>query len=229
MKIFLDIETIPLGEEPQYKPAEFPGVKVPANYKDYRVIEDYKKDNFVSQSGAHYAKELSKFEDEFNEWKKGALKATRSQIVCICAISDDGNKFQSGSDNEGEMLHEFYYWLCEIGASANVGFVGHNVPFDLQMLRTHAAKYCIHGLVDMLTFEKWAKNIHDTMQLWAGVRFDDKTKLTEIAEFLGIKNLNEGIDGSDIYDLYKAGKFEEIETKCMNDVIMCKEVYERIC
>jgi hypothetical protein len=54
------------------------------------------------------------------------------------------------------------------------------------------------------------------------------TKLTEIAEFLGIKDLNEGTDGSDIYDLYKAGKFDEIETKCFNDVLMCKEVYERI-
>jgi len=97
------------------------------------------------------------------------------------------------------------------------------------MLRTHGSKYGYEKLKKYLTFEKWAKNIRDTMQIWAGVRYDDKTKLTEIAEFLGIKDLNEGTTGADIYDLYKAGKFSEIEEKCINDVLMCKEVYERIC
>lgn len=227
MKIFLDIETVPLGEEPQYKPAEFAGVKVPVNYKVPETIETFKKLSYEKQFNEHLENEKAKYESELHEWKKGALKATRSQIVCICAITEKGHKFDMCTEDEFYLLRTFEGWITGYG-TYNFEYVGHNVPFDLQMLRSHAAKHKVLVLKDMLTFEKWAKNIHDTMQLWAGVRYDDKTKLTEIAEFLGIGNLNEGTDGSDIYDLYKAGKFDEIETKCLNDVIMCKEVYERI-
>lgn len=228
MKIFLDIETVPLGEEPIFTPADFTGVKVPANYRNQDTIEAFKKEQFEKQVIEHLANEKAKYESELTEWKKGALKATRSQIVCICAIDEHGSKFASKGSDERQVIKDFWLWIRVTNPEKQI-YIGHNISFDLHMLRTHAAKYRYTELVSLLTFEKWAKNIQDTMQLWAGVRYDDKTKLTEIAEFLGIKNLNGDTDGSDIYDLYKAGKFDEIETKCLNDVLMCKEVYERIC
>lgn len=226
MKIFLDIESIPLGEEPLYQFEEFAGVKAPANYKDPEKIKEYIKANEQRLVVDHTDEQFKKRDELLYEWKKGALKATRSQIVCICAMDAAGNIFSQAGNDEEDILTMFASWCVKSNASV---YIGHNVAFDLQMLRTHAAKHWINAFVSMLTFEKFAKNIIDTMQLWAGVRFDDKTKLTEIAEFLGIKNLNEGTTGADVYDLYKTGKFDEIEMKCLNDVVMCKEVYERIC
>jgi hypothetical protein len=225
MKIFLDIETIPLGAEPVYEREPFAGVKVPANYKDPIKISEYKGDKYEKALKEHEEEQDKKAAELLHEWKKGALKATKSQIVCICAITDDNRSFSLAINDESYLLWEFDFFLTGMSF---IEWVGHNVNFDLQMLRTHAAKHSMKNLVDSLTFEKWAKDIHDTMQMWAGVRFDDKTKLTEIAEFLGIENLNGDTTGGEIYDLYKAGKFEEIQTKCMNDVLMCKEVYERI-
>lgn len=227
MKIFLDIETIPLGDEPVYKSApEFGGCKVPANYKDPAKIAKYKEENEPLQLIAHLNEHAAKHLQAVEEFKKGALKATRSQIVCICAVGDSKeiDPFKLSTTDEHCLLIEFGYWCSKFDSTH---YVGHNIEnFDIPMIRTHAIKHELIKLKERFTFKKFSENILDTMTIWDKKNW---TKLNEIAEFLGIKNLNGDTDGSDIYDLYKAGKFEEIETKCMNDVIMCKEVYERIC
>jgi hypothetical protein len=228
MKIFLDIETIPLGEEPEFTRDTFPGVKVPANYKDVEKIEAYKKENYAKQLTEFADAETERQQSELNEWKKGALKATRSQIVCICAVSSGWYEpFQKSDHDEFRLLVSFSEWLQEMEShNVEFEFVGHNIAtFDNVMIRNHAVKYKLEYLKKIFTHDRWSKLVRDTMTMWD---IKNWTKLTEIAEFLGIKDLNEGTDGSDIYDLYKAGKFDEIETKCFNDVLMCKEVYERI-
>jgi predicted PolB exonuclease-like 3'-5' exonuclease len=224
MKIFLDIETIPLGEEPVYEYEPFAGVNAPANYKDPAKIAEYIKDNETRLHIEHLERQKTQAKEQLNDWKKGALKATKSQIVCICAISETGHYFQMSDPKEFDLLLKFGLWCSSLDSTH---YVGHNVEnFDIPMIRTHAIKWDLVKLKQRFTFKKFSENILDTMTIWDKKNW---TKLTEIAEFLGIKDLNEGTTGADIYDLYKAGKFKEIETKCMNDTLMCKEVYGRIC
>lgn len=227
--IVLDIETVPLGSEPVFYPSQFEGVKIPANYKDPEKIRVYTKDNLEKQVTEHVAKEREKFDAELIEWKKGALKAVRSQIVCICAYDTVvQDSFAMASNDETDLLLKFTDWICWRGSNESI-FCGHNVRFDLQMLRTHA---CLSGILEplkkILTFDKWAKNIQDTMEIWAGVRYDDRTKLTDIAQYLGLEVGNGDTTGADIYDFYKAGRLEEIKTKCLNDVLLTYEVWKRI-
>ncbi len=227
--IVLDIETVPLGSEPVFNPAQFEGVKIPANYKDPEKIRVYTKDNLEKQVTEHLEKEKEKYQAELTEWKKGALKAVRSQIVCICALDTvTGSIFRWASNDETDLLLKFTDWLYIHGSTGSI-FCGHNIRFDLQMLRTHA---CLSGILEqlkkILTFDKWARNIQDTMEIWAGVRYDDRTKLTDIAQYLGLEVGNGDTTGADIYDFYKAGRFEEIKTKCLNDVLLTYEVWKRI-
>lgn len=228
--IVLDIETIPLGPEPVYTPEQWEGVKVPANYKDPLKIKEYIEYNSEKQWNEFIEAQAIKANELLTEWKKGALRAVKSQIICICALNTENlNYFKMCSKDEFELLLGFSDFLYNNKDAKGTVFCGHNVRFDLQMLRTHG---CLSGLLDpiksILTFEKFAKNIEDTMEIWAGVRYDDRTKLTDIAHYLGIPVDNGDTTGADIYDLYKEGKLNEIETKCMNDVLLTFEVWKRI-
>ncbi len=227
--IVLDIETIPLGPEPVYTPEKWEGTKVPGTYKDPLKIKEYIDANQRKQYNAFLEDQAVKANELITEWKKGALKAVKSQIVCICALDTvTGSIFAWSSNDETDLLLKFTDWLYIHGSTGSI-FCGHNIRFDLQMLRTHA---CLSGILEplkkILTFDKWAKNIEDTMEIWAGVRYDDKTKLVDIGIYLGLPVDNGDTTGADIYDLYKAGKLDEIRVKCLNDVLLTYEVWKRI-
>lgn len=227
--IVLDIETIPLGPEPVYTPEKWEGPKVPANYKDQVKIQEYLEVNREKQWNEFLEGQSVKANELLTEWKKGALKAVKSQIICICALdTTDGETYKAALHDEQVLLLNFCDWLYSRANKGSV-FCGHNIRFDLQMLRTHA---CLSGILEplknILTFDRFAKNIEDTMEIWAGVRYDDRTKLTDIASYLGLAVDNGDTTGADIYDLYKERRLNEIETKCMNDVLLTYEVWKRI-
>ena len=53
------------------------------------------------------------------------------------------------------------------------------------------------------------------------------TKLKDICEFLGIEQKDE-IDGSQVWDAYKAGQMDKIIEHCESDVKAVRELYKRM-
>jgi predicted PolB exonuclease-like 3'-5' exonuclease len=52
--------------------------------------------------------------------------------------------------------------------------------------------------------------------------------LEHLALALGIPTPKEGIDGSQVFDFYKAGKLDEIADYCKRDVETTRAVYKRM-
>jgi predicted PolB exonuclease-like 3'-5' exonuclease len=70
----------------------------------------------------------------------------------------------------------------------------------------------------------WDRNPFDTMVQWDS---KNNAKLDKIARALGLEGKGD-VDGSDVYQMWKDGKFTEIADYCKSDVAMTREVYKKM-
>lgn len=104
-------------------------------------------------------------------------------------------------------------------------FVGHNIAgFDMRVVRQRLITLGMR-LPDAWPFfaKPWDNNPYDTMVQWGGGR--DFIKLDRLARAFGIKG-KEGMDGSQVYGAWQAGRIAEIGEYCRADVEMTREVYK---
>ena len=80
-----------------------------------------------------------------------------------------------------------------------------------------------------LSFARYRSSpIYDTMKEWAKWDTMNKVGLEHIALALGIPTPKEGIDGSQVFDFYKAGRIDEICEYCKRDVETTRAIYKRM-
>jgi hypothetical protein len=203
--VYLDIETIPGPHPPDLEAMK---AKAPSNYKKPEAIQKWAEEN---QEAEH---------------RKQALDSMQGQILCIGVAIDDDEP-QVCYDKERLQL----VWLEENildHLQGNIVWIGHNIrSFDLQWLWRKAVKYNLPGLCDYIPRYRYAKNVIDTMEVWAGPDYRAMCSLDSIARFLGIPG-KDGVDGSMVYDLWQAGEHEKIREYCAGDVRMVREVYKRL-
>lgn len=213
-KIFVDIETIPGPTPPDLE-----DIQAPANYKDPAKIKAYKESKIQE---AH---------------RTQAFDSMRGEIVAIgFAVEGPGGKLHREPqvlirdpalfEDEADLMEVFEE---QIESYKPATWIGHNVKtFDLQWLWRKAVKYDLVRLAKMIPRERYSKQAIDTLELWAGPDYRDKTKLDDIASFLGINGKTPGMDGSQVYDLYQEKRYQEIADYCRQDVWLTKQVYEVI-
>jgi hypothetical protein len=203
--IFLDIETIPAGD-----PIDPMTLKPPAQMKKADTIAEW------------YKNEAPALAEE--AWKKGSLDSMRGEILCIGWICDEEGWVINGS-NEEATLQQFQTILE--GIKGEYKFVGWNInSFDIPWIWRKAIKYNL-PLRKVFNRDRYRGNSVDLMLTWAS-DFKDFRKMSDVAEFLGIEDRSNGIEGSQVYDLYKEGRIEEIKTYCMGDVETVRDIYKRI-
>ena len=126
--------------------------------------------------------------------------------------------------NEKEILEKFW----QLAKDADL-FIGHNVmDFDFRFIYKRSIIHRVRPTQD-LSFARYRNSpIFDTMkewEKWGSVG----TSLHKLSIALGIDSPKEdGIDGSQVYDYFLAGKTEKIIEYCKRDVLATREIYQRI-
>lgn len=197
-KIFLDIETLPPDRETVVSPQSL----------ETCADEDY---------------------------KKLALKAEKGRILTVGVIVEENNLVVHqglfGRDRQTGMFHldeartlrGFWNFVGEVVEGRDL-FIGHNIlDFDLPFLIKRSIVHRVKPA--KISFARFRQSpIFDTMWEWSLWR--ERISLNQVAEAIGIASpKNGGIDGSQIYDYFCAGKHGEIAEYCMRDVECTREVY----
>ena len=212
-EIYLDIETIP-SQEPWVKDHFAKYVKPPANIKKQETLDAWHADKY----------------DEALEAKleKTVFNGETNHIVCIGAAIGDGDIVSFSCENvkdEASMMRDFYQWLEINTDSMGRVFVGHNITqFDMRVIRQRSIILGIKPPKMPFDAKPWDLNPYDTMIQWNS---KDYVKQSLLAKALGIEK-DTDVDGSQVYEMWRAGKHEEIATYCRNDVRLVREIYKRM-
>lgn len=206
MNLFFDIETIPADDE-------FKKVAVEVTLKKLQKREGYSK-----------AKLPKKGEEQV--FRETAISGDFGRIFCIgYAFEDKAVEVISGK--EKEILNKWW----EIADSADC-FIGHNImDFDLRFIFKRSI---VNGIKPVskhlnLSFARYKSYpIFDTMREWEKWS-NSYIALDTLAKILGLESSKDGgIDGSQVYDFYLAGKNDEIYEYCKRDVELTRKVYKRM-
>lgn len=197
-KLFFDIETLPAA-----------GDKMPLIRQFY--------DDMVKKNGKKTATDFDTF------FRNTSFSGEWGRIFCI-GYAIDNEVAECLSGDEKKMLEDFW----KIAQDCDL-FIGHNVmEFDFRFIYKRSI---INGVrpSQYLNFARYRNNpIFDTMKEWEKWGAQG-TSLHKLSIALGIASPKEaGIDGSQVYDFFLAGKGDEICEYCKRDVEATRKVYKRM-
>jgi predicted PolB exonuclease-like 3'-5' exonuclease len=173
-------------------------------------------------------------EHKLDIYKKRALNPLEGEILCI-VMKIAKEDYEVDSDfipsyrvvkivNEGSEESILIDFTTNIQNIDNPIFIGHNIKgFDWQWIIKKLLKYNL--LPNNIPHSIKSHHIVDTMELFSLGEYRQHTSLDTICKFLGIQGKTEGIDGSQVYDYYLAGKIDEIVDYCEQDVDALIRVY----
>lgn len=200
--MFLDIETIPA-----------PGSEL----NKLKELYESKKKKYEG-FGQKFSKKFQQFYEETN------FTGSFGQILCLAyAINDEPVEILTGK--EDNILREFW----KLAKDTDV-FIGHNVmDFDLRFLYQRSVVHQVRPSKE-LSFARYRSfPIYDTLREWqhwgSGGGLDS---LDALAKALDLPTSKKGIDGSQVYNFYQAGRLEEIYTYCKADVDLNRKIYKRM-
>jgi len=201
MKLFFDIETLPVAGE------QLPIIK--------QLFEEAKKKNVNG---------WKKTEMNFDIFMRNtSFQGEFGRIFCIGYAVDD-REVDCLAGNEKEILQKFW----GIARDANT-FIGHNImEFDLRFIYKRSIILGVRPSRD-LSFARYRSDpIFDTMKEWEKWGAQGAS-LHKLSIALGISSPKEdGIDGSQVYDYFLAGKGQEIIEYCKRDVEATRKVYKKM-
>lgn len=200
-RLFLDIETLP---------AE--GEKIETIKKVWEDIR--KKKDWTIKKG----------ENDFETFfRNTSFQGEFGRILCLgYAINDEKAECLVG--DEKTILTKFW----QIAQDASV-FVGHNVmDFDLRFIYKRSIIHNIRPSRDLSFARYRSEPIFDTMKEWEKWGANG-ISLHRLSIALGVTSpKEEGIDGSQVYDYFLAGKTAEIAEYCKRDVEATRQVYKKM-
>lgn len=226
-KIYFDIETIPadLQNESTRTALEY--------LYERKIIKKMKEKNYDRDAALQ---DLGSFE-KFVEGT--GFDGSFGRVLCIAyAINQDAPRVICHPENEKKTLEDFWFIAKQIDL-----FVGHNImDFDLRFLLQRSIILGVQPtwnrfqelgkkpweMGKYLSFARYSNlPIFDTMYEWSNWG-SGKVGLEHLALALGIPTPKEGIDGSEVWNFYQAGKVQEICDYCIRDVETTRAVYERM-
>lgn len=222
MNIVLDIETLPC-EDATIQADIAAGIKPPGSMKKADTIAKWE----VDEKPAAIEEAM----------RKTSFDGTYGRILCIGWVVDDEEP-QSIIGSEETVLAGFMEAMKARDIPAhgrNVEqapvFIGHNLSgFDLRFLFQRCVINRIRptsGLLAACKAKPWDKNIADTMLMWNPDR-ERRISLDKLCKALGIQTSKGDMDGSKVYEEYKAGNLDKIAAYCRADVAATRECYQRL-
>lgn len=229
MRIYIDIETIP-SQQPGAAHEARKSVRPPASYKRAETIADW-----WATQGEDAAE---------SAYRKTALDGAQGEICALGFASDDSQPVslvRALAEPEGEFLRRALTALAEVieadyvrGPDGSVWpcdayFIGHNIgQFDLPFLWQRCI---VTGFRPPFNLPpptaRHGKDYGDTMTAWAGIR--GTIGLDRLCKALGIASPKDaGIDGSKVYDIWRAGGHEALARYNSHDVQAVREIWQRL-
>ena len=109
-------------------------------------------------------------------------------------------------------------------------FVGFNVlDFDLKFIlqRSVVNRVAPSRSISFRRFQQ--EPVYDVMREWEGWSTRDSISLDTLSRALGMESPKSGgVDGSQVYDFYLAGRLQEIYDYCLRDVRVTRAIYRRM-
>lgn len=172
---------------------------------------------------------------------KTALSGDFGQILCVGYINEDPcGRIEVGvlgwDDQRGRFINDernilIRFWELMRGFRPDRDrIVGHNIfDFDLKFIFKRSVVHGVRPHVE-LSFARYRNQpIYDTMMEWERWSFNSKISLDRLACVLNLPSSKEqGIDGSQVYELYVAGAHRAIHDYCLRDVALTRRIYKRM-
>lgn len=180
---------------------------------------------------------LSSYTEE--EFRNLALNPEYGRLLCLgLIIEQDGvitRRGVLGRDraskqfhlDEARTLRAFWKLLSDFNQHRDL-LIGFNLlDFDLHFLCTRSVIKRVKPSFDVCFARFRARPIYDVM--WEFCHWKHRISLDELAKILGLKSSKQnGLNGGQIYDLFLAGRHEEIADYCMKDVDLTRAIYHRL-
>src|SRR5271157_1979263 len=175
-------------------------------------------------------------------YRESSLSWSFGRIVCIGLLVEhenqqtEGHAFLARIDpqdtpaeslaKEAAVLKTFWQFV-----SPDDYFIGHNIlNFDLPFLWNRSLVCGVRPSRPLYLYRESVRFTFDTMQVWAhwssspGSR--QFVKLGTLTQLLGLRGKTG--TGSQVYDLWREGRFEEIRDYCLSDVKLEYDLYRRL-
>lgn len=221
MNVFLDIETIPKQPEAEAKALIAETIEAPNTMKKADTIKDWHEGN-----GKYEGVKEAAIEDAY---RKTSFDGAKGEI-CSIAWKIEGFKVDSVARNvtdEKEMLEIFFSALKIEMSGRPPFFIGQYVAgFDLKFLFHRSIINQVNPGFKIPFDGRHTKDFYCTQAAWAG--YNGRMSQDNLCKALGIEGKPDDIDGSKVWDFYKAGKIDRIEEYNRHDVETVIEIYNRI-
>ena len=217
--LFLDIETVP-GTE------------------DYSTLSDDWKSLWKKKAQFFVPEETDEaFEDAYQD--RAGIFSEFGKVIVIgmgffSNYSSTSKEFRVkaiSNSNERELLEEFGQIIEQL-KNPNLILVAHNgKEFDFPYLsrRMLVKQIPIPKCLDNSGKKPWEIQHLDTMEMW---KFGDRknfTSLDLLAKLFEIPSSKSDIDGSQVAEVYyKENDLPRISKYCMEDVVVCAQVFLRL-
>ena len=221
MNVFLDIETIPQQPEEEAKALIAETIEAPATMKKSETIKDWHEGNGkyagVKDAAIEEAYRKTSFDGSKGEICSIAWKVQGSEIGSVSRVMQD----------EKGMLDVFFNAMARDCNGRPPFFIGQYVAgFDLKFLFHRAVILGAKPKFKIPFDGRHDKDFYCTQEAWAG--FKGRMSQDNLCKALGIEGKPGDIDGSKVWDFYKAGKIERIEEYNRYDVETVEKIYNRI-
>lgn len=211
MNLYIDIETIPCEDE-SLKAEIAAGITPPGNYKKPETIAEWEKT------------EKPKLVEEAIQ--RSGLDGGFGRILCVGWATEEGDVQIACEEEEKLLLQVFTNEIANVMDRAPV-IVGHNVAgFDLRFLWQRCVVNGVFpgGLFNAMHAKPWDKCINDTMLMWHP---QNRVSLVKLCKILGVQK-DDPVDGSQVYQLFKAGELDKIISHCKSDVEAVRSIHRKL-
>jgi 3'-5' exonuclease len=132
----------------------------------------------------------------------------------------------TGVRTEGDIIEAFVERIGALGPKL-VSFNGNE--FDLPVLRYRAlVNYvCAPGLSRRPYFNRYSEDALDLCDVLSSYSARAKVSLDGLCRFLGLAGKPQGIDGSEVANLVKEGRIQEVADYCETDVVNTYRIWLR--
>ncbi len=220
MEVFIDIESIPAQPELAIKTEIAKSIQHPATIKKELTILDWH-----NGAGKYAGVKEAAIE---HEYRRGALDGGRGSVCSVC-VSIDGLIQTLHVDHAGDeagLITDLFKCITASCGHTSPYFIGHNVTFDLEFLWKRAVILGINPGFKIPFNGRHKSDFYCNMQAWAG--YGKRISQDNLAKMLGLPGKPDDINGSNVWDHYKAGDIERIAEYNQQDVLTVIEIYNRI-
>ena len=221
MTVFFDIESIPEQPENEAKARIAETIEAPATMSKPETIEDWHQGR-----GKYAGVKAGAIEKAYRDT---SFDAAKGQICSIAFAVGDSPVMSMSTDKgcDSDLIKLFFEALAPQLKDRPPFFIGHYVGgFDLKFLFRRAVILGIKPPFNLPFDGRHGQHFYDTNQAWCG--FQDRISQDNLCKVLGIEGKPGGIDGSKVWDFYKAGDIARIEEYNRDDVKKNRMIYKRL-